>query len=186
MAKKKHGIFWWLFVSWWIWIFTLPIYLIKRAHDKKVDKEATEAIARAESDAALRAKYQKYTDRHYELLNDEKLEYAAALKTGDFSRVIALCKEDFAIAPVLVDYFLADFGKLPHYPAFELLAKIYEKQGNFEEACFVCQRAIVLGYTEDGTKGGMRGRLEKLLKRAGLNLTVDEYIAKINNNVKHS
>lgn len=44
------------------------------------------------------------------------------------------------------------------------LAMIYEKQGRYEEAALACVQAIRLGMTDDGTKGGMRGRLAKMVK----------------------
>lgn len=39
-AKSGHGIFWWIFVSWWIWIFTLPIYIIKKCIGGKKKRAA--------------------------------------------------------------------------------------------------------------------------------------------------
>lgn len=44
-------------------------------------------------------------------------------------------------------------------------AIISEKEGNITQAVWACQQALDLGLTDDGTKGGMHGRLDRLLKK---------------------
>lgn len=51
---------------------------------------------------------------------------------------------------------------------FKTLAIINEKSGNLKNAIWFCEYAISLGLNDDGTKGGMEGRLSKLKKKAGL------------------
>ena len=48
---------------------------------------------------------------------------------------------------------------------FKRFAIICEKEGDLPHAIWACQQAISLGLTDDGTKAGMKGRLEKLFKR---------------------
>lgn len=48
---------------------------------------------------------------------------------------------------------------------FKRYAIVCEKKGNLPQAIWACQQAISLGLTDDGTKAGMKGRLEKLMKR---------------------
>lgn len=48
---------------------------------------------------------------------------------------------------------------------FKRFAIVCEKQGDFNHAIWACQQAISLGLTDDGTKAGMKGRLDKLFKR---------------------
>ena len=50
---------------------------------------------------------------------------------------------------------------------FKRLAIMYEKEGNLQYAMLFCDYALSLGYTNDGTKGGMAARLDKLHKKAG-------------------
>lgn len=50
---------------------------------------------------------------------------------------------------------------------FKRLAIMYEKEGELQTAMLFCDYALSLGYNEDGTKGGMQGRLDKLRKKAG-------------------
>ena len=54
---------------------------------------------------------------------------------------------------------------VPRYSSFKALAIIYEKEGDFAAAIDICRIAIKVGQTNDGTKGGMSGRLEKLLAK---------------------
>lgn len=51
---------------------------------------------------------------------------------------------------------------------YKKLAIIYEKEGNYSQAIQLCEEALSFGFTDDGTKGGMEGRLAKLKKKAGL------------------
>ena len=48
---------------------------------------------------------------------------------------------------------------------FKRFAIVCEKQGNIPQAVWACQYAIRLGLTDDGTKAGMQGRLDKLMKK---------------------
>jgi hypothetical protein len=59
----------------------------------------------------------------------------------------------------------------PHYmqfvnaEPFKRYAIINEREGNLSHAIWACQQAIAIGLTDDWTKAGMKGRLEKLFKR---------------------
>lgn len=48
---------------------------------------------------------------------------------------------------------------------YEVLAKAYEKLQKYDEAIEVCEKAISYGYTNDGTKNGYKGRIERLEKK---------------------
>lgn len=48
---------------------------------------------------------------------------------------------------------------------YKRLAIIYEKEGNIQQAISVCNQAIAAGFESDGTKKGMQGRIEKLMKK---------------------
>ena len=51
------------------------------------------------------------------------------------------------------------------------LAMIYEKRCEYQRAATICVYAVENGYTNDGTKGGMRGRLARMIKKGDLPLT---------------
>lgn len=57
--------------------------------------------------------------------------------------------------------------ELPNYPSFKTLAIIYEKEGDYESAISICKDALAAGIYDDGTKGGMRSRLGRLIMKAG-------------------
>lgn len=48
------------------------------------------------------------------------------------------------------------------YPAFKNLALLYERRGGLDAAISVCRDALRRGFPNDGTKGGMIGRLKRL------------------------
>lgn len=51
------------------------------------------------------------------------------------------------------------------------LSMIREKQGRYEDAAFACAMALRLGMPDDGTAGGFRGRLARMVKKGGLEVT---------------
>ena len=50
---------------------------------------------------------------------------------------------------------------------FKIYAMFLEKQGRYLDAARVCARALSLDFPNDGTKGGMAGRLVRMVKKAG-------------------
>ena len=112
-------------------------------------------------------------DRHFEiidLLRNEKRE----------ENIISLCKEDISIVEDFKREYVRKASKEademnlkglkrksyialpPSYPSFKKLAIIYEKRKDYDSAISVCKSAIKAGYKNDGTEGGMKGRIEKL------------------------
>ena len=100
----------------------------------------------------------------------------------EMHRVIELCKKDIALAEMFKRacierdeaaikagyYSKDDIGRaLPSFPTFKRLAIIYEKQKRYDEAIAVCERAIELGFINDGTEGQMPGRIARLMKKKG-------------------
>ena len=78
-----------------------------------------------------------------------------------------------------IHYYRRDIGNLSHYASelmtdgimaridsFKKLAMCYEKKGDYAAAIEICERAIKAGQSNDGTKGGMTGRIEKLKAKA--------------------
>lgn len=87
-------------------------------------------------------------------------------------KIINLCIEDIGLAHDVLRYQkdidVLIFGKEYseyYYYSFIRLAVIYEKQKRYQEAIRICENAIRLKATNDGTKGGMKGRLERLKKK---------------------
>ena len=71
-----------------------------------------------------------------------------------------------------------DFTKsIKSVPAYIRLTMLYEKQERYDEAITVCAEAIKRGYVIDNSKGGMYGRLSRLIRKSGK--PADEDILKL-------
>lgn len=130
----------------------------------------------------LNAEYAHTMQRHEQLMEQIGAAYAIVneLKTPDspeMEQVIALAKEDIALAPIVREYWIK-YDKLDnsnghghgdyapkHYPTFSRLAIIYEKRKEYQKALDVCSQAISLGFTSDRTEGGMVGRAARLTRK---------------------
>jgi hypothetical protein len=122
----------------------------------------------------LKREYASSINQHFALNEIISENYKVACKGGYFSmpidRIVELCKLDLALATSLLTYWtlkdrelgLKGDPLLPKYPSFARLANIYEKSGHYQDAIRVCERAIRLGYTKDGTACDMCGRLDRL------------------------
>lgn len=105
-----------------------------------------------------------YTKQHFELMEKIRAE-------KDHDTLLALCEIDASIADKFKSEWQAQFPndlRLPRYPAFQKLAIIHEKQGNYRAAIAICKKAIALGFDYDGTKNGMKGRIARLEKKLEL------------------
>lgn len=56
-------------------------------------------------------------------------------------------------------------------PAYVRLAMLYEKQGKYDRAVEVCAAAIKAGAVNDGSKGKMYGRLARMIRKSGIEVT---------------
>ena len=97
--------------------------------------------------------------RHHELI-------AESYKNGNYNRCEKYCIENIQMFP----RFKAEYMKLEELdnldiriPSFEILVKIYEKQKRYDEGIEVCDLALKYEL-KDTTKGGFKGRKEKLEK----------------------
>lgn len=105
--------------------------------------------------------------RHFEILDQIDPLYSKIYKSGDYHsdaayKFEALCLEDITLADEFAKLCKKYKQPVKSYPAFKQLAIFYEKQGNPHLAIPVCEEAIRVGYSDDGTKHGMDGRLRRL------------------------
>ena len=107
---------------------------------------------------------------HYDLIAKEMELYSAVTKSKNYfgaaaEQFIALANEDIKLARLFYD--LAEKYKqpLPEYYSFKRLAVLYEHRGEYKNAIGVCEAAIYCHFDDDGTKGGMQARLERLKKK---------------------
>lgn len=129
-------------------------------------------------DEAQRDKeYQKKLTQYYELITQIQEAYSVINSLGAFSgnagdNLIESCAEAIGLE-------LDIRGKRQYYenqvfdmsPACKTLAMILEKRCEYQRAATICVYAIENGYANDGTKGGMRGRLARMIKKGNLPLT---------------
>ena len=93
------------------------------------------------------------------------------VKNDDY---INACEEEIAIIPNILTYvneikkhasYKDPWGQTMGYGIFRELSIYYQKQNRISDAIRVCKKGIECGYIDDGTKFGMYGRLERLLKK---------------------
>ena len=121
--------------------------------------------------------YQNKLSKFYDLINKIRETYSVINSVGSFSdtagdNLIQLCAEAITIEDDIKE-------KREYYEdcTFEMsepcktLAMIFEKREEYQRAATICVYAIQGGYTSDGTKSGMRGRLARMIKKGNLPLT---------------
>ena len=121
-------------------------------------------------------KYKKIYQRHYQII--EKIKFDLYPKTINEKNAedkntfecIKLCYDDLSLAPMMVEYWKkdAEIRKEKYVPlnycSHKYLIMLLIKLGQKEEALKVCNYYINLGLYNDGTKGGLIARKEKILK----------------------
>lgn len=108
---------------------------------------------------------EQIVDYHYQLLEKINTLYRAR----NYDLAARYCQEDIRLLPNFRKAYKKvspDAYDLPRIPSFEILAKIYDKQGKYEELISVCELAIKYRQ-KDSTKGGYKARIEKAKKMLG-------------------
>lgn len=72
-----------------------------------------------------------------------------------------------------------DSAKYEYCEPYKILAMVHEKRGDYQRAAITCLQSLQNGYTRDGTNGGMRGRLARMIKKGNLPIT-EEMREKLN------
>lgn len=121
--------------------------------------------------------HQNNMKKFYALCDKIKERYTVISNVCSFSdpsvdMLIADCLEAFELN-VKIQEKAKQYKQAVSVHSFELktLAMIYEKQQEYEQAAMFCIMAIENGFTSDGTTGGMRGRLARMIKKGNLELT---------------
>lgn len=121
--------------------------------------------------------YQNKLTQYYELVTQIKEAYSVINNVGSFSdnagnSLIERCAEAIKIEAEIKE-------KREYYenrifdmsPPCKTLAMVFEKRCEYQRAATICVYAIENGYISDGTAGGMRGRLSRMIKKGNLPLT---------------
>lgn len=125
------------------------------------------------ADTEYQAGYKRYSD----LMSYVREMYSVINTVGSFSSEAGDRLIDACVSAIEAEDAIKE--KLEYYHKMPLemseprktLAMIYEKRGDYEHAANVCAFAIRSGYPKDGTDGGMRGRMARMIKKGNLPLT---------------
>ncbi len=107
---------------------------------------------------------------HFKYLPIITENYKEVTKTKDYfgtaaNKVIKYCSLDIDQAEDFYKLYITYNQELPRYPSFQILAMLYEYRGEIDNAISVCEKAISIGFENDGTKGKMQGRIIRLQKK---------------------
>lgn len=88
---------------------------------------------------------------------------------------INACEKEIGIIPSILSYideikkyasYSDHYDQATDFIVFKDLSIYYQKQNRIADAIRVCEKGLECGYIDDGTKSGMHGRLQRLLKKA--------------------
>ncbi len=108
---------------------------------------------------------------YYEMSTEVQSDYKVIYHSGQYNGEAARLFEGKALQVIEAAEYLAQkwrqYGQEQprNCDAYKRLSMVYERQGRITEAAEICARAIKSGYDMDGTDGGMRGRLARLIKK---------------------
>ena len=128
-------------------------------------------------EAQADTEYQTKLSQFYELLTQIQEAYSVINNVGSFSAdegnaLIEKCVQAMGLE--------ADIREKREYyenHVFDMsipckmLSMIFEKRCEYQRAATICVYSIENGYPNDGTQGGMRGRLARMIKKGNLPLT---------------
>lgn len=144
-------------------------------NDSNFDEIYERQEARMKRIEYIENKYKDVLEEHFSLNEKIGYQYTIAINQDtlineETGKCIKLCEDDISLAEKIKEYFeewneIQGYKKIPSYPSFKTLAQLYEKMEDYYSAINVCISSIKLGYVSDGTKGGMQGRLAKLIKK---------------------
>lgn len=121
--------------------------------------------------------YQEKLAQYYEILNRIKETYSVINNLGSFNAAEGdKLIEDCALAMGIEENIREKRQYYENHvfdmsPPCKTLAMVFEKRGDYQTATTICAYAIENGYVSDGTAGGMRGRLARMIKKGNLPLT---------------
>lgn len=125
-------------------------------------------------------------ERQYYALSDEiESDYSVATNTAApdsevYNKIERKCLDAMALFQMLVPLWDKYERGIPTSSApYKRLSMIREKRGDYEGAALACVQQLRLGVEGDGTKGGMRGRLARMVKKGSLDITSPSAMAEI-------
>ena len=121
--------------------------------------------------------YQRKSKQFYELLMQIQEAYSVINNVGSFNDGAGDSLIEKCINALAIEADIKEKRERYENCVFDMstpcktLAMVYEKRCEYQRAATICVYAIENGYTNDGTKGGMRGRLARMMKKGNLPMT---------------
>lgn len=156
-------------------------FVIKIDPNVELTEEDNKKIEEMENERILweqnNQKYQKYINESLKISEEiwENKLYSRAISQANINnkyanRYIELCNKLLELLPYEVEYDKED-AKIRHQEYYVRGAgnnlinfiRLLEKQEKYNEIINVCNYLLSLGITEDGTKKGIKGRIEKAI-----------------------
>lgn len=119
----------------------------------------------AMANASLTDRYGLAIKRHNELV-----ELLKACDDDETEKIIAYCKEDISIIPMLFDYLTRKSliensnCEMTIINTYYLLSRAYERMGQYDRAILACQQSLDMGLPTSGEGCSMTERIETLTK----------------------
>ena len=139
------------------------------------DQYIDNVIQRTEEYEKIDTKYKYYINKHYDILENVRELYSKAINSDNIfnsfsEECVKLCYDDLAIAPNIIEWQkelckIQEKDYIPlNYGTHKYLINILIKQNKYTEALDVCNKYINLDLIDDGTKGGIIERKNKIIK----------------------
>ena len=158
-------------------------FSIKIDSSTKLTEEDNEKLEEIEKDRILweqnNKKYKKYINESLKISEEiwENKLYSRAINQANINnkyadKYIELCNKLLKLLPYEIEYDKAD-AKIRHQEYcvrgvgnnLVNFIRLLEKQEKYNEIINVCNYLLSLGITEDGTKKGIKGRIEKAVNK---------------------
>lgn len=151
---------------------------------KQQDQYISSIYADINRQMAYNSAHRFYADKYYKGLEDIEsmwsVMYNLKIVNGEQADLFEeKCKENLTHLYQMLDAnkkYGFDSSVPPHVPAYVRLAMLYEKQERYQDAINICVEAIKAGAVSDGNKGKMYGRLARIIRKSGINVS-DEVLA---------
>lgn len=146
-------------------------------HPVAFHEEEYRNALRLYDEAHADAQYQHDINRYYALITEIREMYSVfntldAFESDKVNKLMDICANAVNLEISLKEkreYY--ENRKFDMSEAAKILAMVFEKRGEYDNAASVCVVAIEAGFVSDGTAGGMRGRLARMIKKGDLPLT---------------
>lgn len=121
--------------------------------------------------------YRELCAKYYQLLEEVESDYSVIYNLNLFdsfesSLLMDKCDEVIGLLQKLMSIWAKYEVNIPFScDAFKRLSMLKEKQEDYQSAADACLKAIKCGIYNDGTPGGYRGRLARMIKKGNLYVT---------------